>query len=211
MFASASTRAVNPHVYKTVPYDAVNGFTAISMVFASELMISVNPAVPANNLEELIQYAQANPGKLNFGSNVGSVLHLAGELFNDLAAVKITHVPYKNSGQALNGLIGSPGSTKSARMPPSLHTWWRPPPQNPKPGDLRNRSSNADSLLLEGRAARHRRRRDSRLISKEPALLKVPIGLLRTKGIGNVYGSMQALGMLRVRRGTYARLRFTKA
>jgi tripartite-type tricarboxylate transporter receptor subunit TctC len=69
-------------------------------------MISVNPAVPANTLPELIKYAQANPGKLNFGSNVGSILHLAGELFNDLAKVKITHVPYKSSGQALNDLLG---------------------------------------------------------------------------------------------------------
>jgi tripartite-type tricarboxylate transporter receptor subunit TctC len=106
VFASASTHAVNPHVYRKVPYDAINGFTAVALVSASELMISVNPAVPANTLPELIKYAQANPGKLNFGSNVGSILHLAGELFNDLAKVKITHVPYKSSGQALNDLLG---------------------------------------------------------------------------------------------------------
>lgn len=106
VFASASTHAVNPHVYRKVPYDAINGFTPVALVSASELMISVNPAVPANTLPELIKYAQANPGKLNFGSNVGSILHLAGELFNDLAKVKITHVPYKSSGQALNDLLG---------------------------------------------------------------------------------------------------------
>jgi tripartite-type tricarboxylate transporter receptor subunit TctC len=106
IFASASTHAVNPHVYRKVPYDAINGFTPISMVSASELMISVNPSVPAKNLNELVQFAQANPGKLNFGSNVGSILHLAGELFNDLAKTKITHVPYKSSGQALNDLLG---------------------------------------------------------------------------------------------------------
>lgn len=106
IFASASTHAVNPHVYRTVPYDAINGFTPISMVSASELMISLNPAVPAKTLQELVQYAHANPGKLNFGSNVGSILHLAGELFNDLARTKITHIPYKSSGQALNDLLG---------------------------------------------------------------------------------------------------------
>lgn len=106
IFASASTHAVNPHLYKSMPYDAINGFSPISMVSASELMISVNPAVPAKNLKELIQYAQANPGKLNFGSNVGSILHLAGELFNDMAKTQITHVPYKSSGQALNDLLG---------------------------------------------------------------------------------------------------------
>ncbi|MSQ71696.1 MAG: tripartite tricarboxylate transporter substrate binding protein [Betaproteobacteria bacterium] len=106
IFASASTHAVNPHVYRTVPYDAINGFTPISMVSASEMMISVNPGVPATNLRELIQFAQANPGRLNFGSNVGSVLHLAGELFNDMAKTKITHVPYKSSGQALTDLLG---------------------------------------------------------------------------------------------------------
>ena len=105
IFASASTHAVNPHVYRTVPYDAITGFTPISMVSASELMISLNPVVPAKNLDELIKYAHANPGKLNFGSNVGSILHLAGELFNDLAQTKITHIPYKSSGQALNDLL----------------------------------------------------------------------------------------------------------
>ena len=106
IFASASTHAINPHVYRTVPYDAINGFAPISMVSASEMMISVNPNVPATNLKELIQFAQANPGKLNFGSNVGSVLHLAGELFNDMAKTKIAHVPYKSSGQALTDLLG---------------------------------------------------------------------------------------------------------
>lgn len=105
IFASASTHAVNPHVYKTIPYDPIKGFTPISMVSASELMISLNPAVPAKNLKELIDYAHANPGKLNFGSNVGSILHLAGELFNDLAKTKIAHVPYKSSGQALTDLL----------------------------------------------------------------------------------------------------------
>jgi tripartite-type tricarboxylate transporter receptor subunit TctC len=106
IFASASTHAVNPHVYRTVPYDALNGFTPIAMVSASELMISLNPAVPAKTLQELVHYAHANPGKLNFGSNVGSILHLAGELFNDMARTKITHIPYKSSGQALNDLLG---------------------------------------------------------------------------------------------------------
>jgi tripartite-type tricarboxylate transporter receptor subunit TctC len=105
IFASASTHAVNPHLYKTSPYDAINDFTPIAMVSASELMISVNPTVPVKTLKELIHYAQSNPSKLNFGSNVGSTLHLAGELFNTAAKTQIMHVPYKSSGQALNDLL----------------------------------------------------------------------------------------------------------
>jgi len=75
------------------------------MVSTSELMISVNGSLPVKTLPELIQYAQASPGKLNFGSNVGSILHLAGELFNQRAKVQIIHIPYKSNLEALNDLI----------------------------------------------------------------------------------------------------------
>lgn len=105
LFANASTQAINPHLYSKPPYDAIGGFTPISMVSTSELMIAVNANLPVKTLPELIQFAKASPGKLNFGSNVGSILHLAGELFSQRANVQIVHIPYKSNLEALNDLI----------------------------------------------------------------------------------------------------------
>ena len=67
----------------------------------------VNPAVPANNVQELIALAKSQPGKINFGSaGTGSTPHLSGELFKSLAKIEITHVPYRGAGPAMNDLIG---------------------------------------------------------------------------------------------------------
>jgi tripartite-type tricarboxylate transporter receptor subunit TctC len=67
----------------------------------------VNPSVPANNVKELISLAKANPGKLNFGSSgSGGSNHLAGELFNAMAGVKMVHIPYKGNAPALTDLVG---------------------------------------------------------------------------------------------------------
>lgn len=172
IFASASTHAINPHVYRTVPYDSINGFTPISMVSASEMMISVNPAVPANNLKELIDYARANPNKLNFGSNVGSVLHLAGELFNDMAKVRITHVPYKSSGQALTDLLGGQIQVMFDTIPSAL-----PQIKSAKLRAIAVASAKRSALLPDVPTAQ-----EAGLVGYEPstwAMLEGPVGLPR--------------------------------
>jgi len=103
--ASYTTRAV---IYE-LPFDPVRDITPIIQAFSSGYILVAPPgnALPARNVKELIAYATANPGKLNFGSSgVGSFLHLGTELFQAMANVKMNHVPYKGAGPALNDLMG---------------------------------------------------------------------------------------------------------
>ena len=97
MFTQPAPLAVNKALYGKLTYEPEQ-FVPIALVSRQDIMLAVNPNVPANNLQELIAYAKANPGKLNFGSSgAGSAPHLAAELFNSMAGVKMVHVPYKGS------------------------------------------------------------------------------------------------------------------
>jgi tripartite-type tricarboxylate transporter receptor subunit TctC len=101
-----TTHAANPALYKKLPYDAMKDFAPIGNAIVSPLVLSVPPSLPADNVQELIAYAKANPGKLNFGSaGVGNTLHLAGELFKSRAGIDIVHVPYKGAAAAVLDLI----------------------------------------------------------------------------------------------------------
>ena len=100
---------VNEALLKSRPlYDAVKDLDPIAGVAANALCIALHPAVPAQNLKELIAYAKANPGKLSYGhSGVGSIQHLAGELFKSLAGLpEIVQVPYRGTGPVITDLIG---------------------------------------------------------------------------------------------------------
>jgi tripartite-type tricarboxylate transporter receptor subunit TctC len=98
--------ATNAALYN-LPYDPVNDVAAISLIGESGFVVSLHPAVPAANIKELIAYDKANPGKLNYGSGgTGGSNHLVTEYFNLMAGTKMTHVPYKGGGPALNDLIG---------------------------------------------------------------------------------------------------------
>ena len=99
--------AVNPSLYAKLPYDPVNGFAPVARAVSALNVLVVHPSLPVNSVKELIAYAKANPGKLNFGSSgVGFADHLAGELFNTMAGVKMTHVPYKGGAPAMIDLVG---------------------------------------------------------------------------------------------------------
>lgn len=101
------TLAIGPSLYPNVGYDSRKDFEAIGRIGAAPSTIVVNPSFPVRSLAELIAYAKAHPGEVNFGSaGVGSVNHIAGELFATMAGVKLTHVPYKGTGPALNDLLG---------------------------------------------------------------------------------------------------------
>ena len=111
---------VNESLLKSRPlYDAVKDLDAIAGIAANALCIAVHPAVPAQNLKELIAYAKANPGKLSYGhSGVGSIQHLMGELFKSLAGTPdIVQVPYRGTGPLITDLVsgqvpmGTPGVT----------------------------------------------------------------------------------------------------
>ena len=84
-------------------------------------VLVVNPLVPANSVQELIAYAKANPGKLNFASSgSGTSIHLSGELFKVLTGVQMTHVPYKGSAPALSDLVGGQVQLMFDNLPSSL-------------------------------------------------------------------------------------------
>ena len=100
--------AINPSIYKKLPYDTLRDFTPVSLAATSGgLVMSAHPSVLPRNVKELIEFDHAKPGQLTFGSGgVGNTLHMAGELFNIMAKTKLTHVPYKGSAPALTDVLG---------------------------------------------------------------------------------------------------------
>lgn len=107
LMTTSSTFAANPSLYKSLPFNVQTDFAPITLTAFIPNLLVVNPAVPANNVPELIAYLKANPGKLNFGSaGNGTSQHIAGELFNSLAGVKMVHVAYRGGAPAVNDLLG---------------------------------------------------------------------------------------------------------
>jgi tripartite-type tricarboxylate transporter receptor subunit TctC len=101
------TFAVNPSLFKKLPYDTEKDLAPVTLVASAPLMLVVHPSVPAKSLAEFITYAKANAGKLNFGSGgAGTTPHLAGEMLKMMAGAQMTHVPYKGGGPALTDLMG---------------------------------------------------------------------------------------------------------
>ena len=97
----SASHSVNSATNPKLPYDLTKDLQAISQATSLFYVMYVHPAVPAKSVQELISYAKANPGKLNFGSSgTGGLQHLAGEMFNFLAGVKMVHVPYKGGAAA---------------------------------------------------------------------------------------------------------------
>lgn len=103
-----STHAINQSLYKTLPYDPIKDFSPISLVAKSPLILLVNASVPVRSVEELITYANANPGKLNFASaGNGSPSHIALAMFTSMARVNLVHVPYRGAAPAQVDLLAS--------------------------------------------------------------------------------------------------------
>lgn len=92
---------VNAALYDNLPYDSVKDFTPVGIIGESPLLVVASSNLPANNMKELIALAKAKPGVLNYASTgVGSPAHIAGELLNNMAGIKMTHIPYKDMGKA---------------------------------------------------------------------------------------------------------------
>ncbi|MBS0454138.1 MAG: tripartite tricarboxylate transporter substrate binding protein [Proteobacteria bacterium] len=103
----SSNHVINPGIYKTIPYDSLKDITPIAVLATVPLVLVVNPSVPVKSVKELIAYAKANPGKLNYGSaGNGSTLHLAGELLVSETGIDMKHVPYRGTGPLITDLIG---------------------------------------------------------------------------------------------------------
>jgi tripartite-type tricarboxylate transporter receptor subunit TctC len=102
-----STLAINPAIYKKVPYDALTDFAPISLVVTLPNVLVVHPSLGVKSVKELITYSKARPGKINFASaGLGTSPHLSMELFLSMTGLKMFHVAYKGSGQGLIEVVG---------------------------------------------------------------------------------------------------------
>jgi tripartite-type tricarboxylate transporter receptor subunit TctC len=103
---AASIIVLNPMLYKKLPYDPVRDFRMLALVTDLPVVMEVHPSMPARTVAEFVAYAKQNPGKINFGSaGTGGTIHLAGEMFKQMAGVDMVHVPYKGAGPALTDLL----------------------------------------------------------------------------------------------------------
>jgi tripartite-type tricarboxylate transporter receptor subunit TctC len=124
------TLAIGPSLYPNVGYDPRKDFAPIGRIGTAPNTLVVHPSFPAKTIGELISYAKANPGKVNYGSaGVGTVSHVCGEYFATAAGIKLTHIPYKGTGPVIADLLG--GHIPMAFAPiPATH-------ENAKSGNLR--------------------------------------------------------------------------
>src|ERR1700704_629939 len=103
---AASIFVLNPMLYKKLPYDPVKDFRMLALITDLPVVMEVHPSLPAKTVAEFVAYAKQNPGKLNFGSaGTGGTIHLAGEMFKQMAGVELVHGPYKGAGPALTDLL----------------------------------------------------------------------------------------------------------
>jgi tripartite-type tricarboxylate transporter receptor subunit TctC len=118
---SASTLAINPAAYKSLPYDVLADLALISNIAATPNIMSVHPSVPARTMAELIALAKREPGKLSYASpGHGSLGHLLGEQFKLATGTDILHVPYRGMGPALNDAVGGQVQVIYDNLPTSL-------------------------------------------------------------------------------------------
>jgi tripartite-type tricarboxylate transporter receptor subunit TctC len=121
LFGTNGTLGIGPALYKNLRYDPAHDLSPVGILQKLPLLLIVNPSVPAQNLHELIDYARANPGKLSFASaDVGTVSHLAGELFKDEAKIDILHVPYKGGGATFPDLLAGRVAMMLETIPTAL-------------------------------------------------------------------------------------------
>lgn len=106
LISSTASLAINPTLYKNLPYDPLKDFTPIALINTSPLFLLTNPSSPYKNVGELISYAKANPGKLSYGSSgSGTTGHIAMEMLKKDAGIFMVHVPYKGSPSMVTDLI----------------------------------------------------------------------------------------------------------
>jgi tripartite-type tricarboxylate transporter receptor subunit TctC len=107
LLAVQSSLTINPNLQKKVPYDPVHDFAPISKMSSYMFFAVAHPSLPARSVKQLIALAKQRPGQIDYASvGIGSGTHMAGELFNYMAGVKLAHVPYKGSGQVMPDLLG---------------------------------------------------------------------------------------------------------
>lgn len=107
LVASPAVMTVNPSLFASMPFDPIKDFAAVTKVASTPNVLAAHPSFLVRTIQELVEYARANPGKVNWASSgTGAGGHLAMELFRIRANIKVVHVPYKGAGPALVGLLG---------------------------------------------------------------------------------------------------------
>ena len=119
--ASAGPLAVNPFIYSKLPHDTLKDFTQIASMCNFPLLLVVHPSLPVKSVKELIALARSRPGEVSYSSpGAGNSSHLAGELFNSMAKVKILHIPYKGMAPAVVSTVSGESQLIYASIPPIL-------------------------------------------------------------------------------------------
>ncbi len=109
--------SVNPVLYTKLPYDSLKDFVAISMVGSFPLALVVHPSVPANSVQELVAYAKANPGKLNYSSG-STAFQVASEMFKQMTGTDLRHIPYKGSAASITAVMAGEVQMTIVDTPP---------------------------------------------------------------------------------------------
>ena len=122
LMATVSTHAINPGLYKKMPYDPIQDFAPIGEIGVTPIMLAVHPSLPAADVKSLIALIKQGPGKFTYGSSgLGSILHLCGEEFKELAGgLNIAHVPYRGSAPMMSDLVGGQISMAFDATPTAL-------------------------------------------------------------------------------------------
>jgi tripartite-type tricarboxylate transporter receptor subunit TctC len=100
------TLAINPTLYPNAGYDPRKDFAPIGLIGSQPSVLTVNPSLPARSAAEIVAYAKANPGRINYGFVPGTVGHITTEMFVKTAGIELTRIPYKGNGPAIGDLIG---------------------------------------------------------------------------------------------------------
>ncbi|MBY4947263.1 tripartite tricarboxylate transporter substrate binding protein [Cupriavidus respiraculi] len=119
-FGAISTNALNPHIYKSVPFDPRKDFTAVSLLGTSTIVLEVGAGFPVKTVRELVSYAKTHPGLTYATAGAGTSMHLAGVMFAQATGTNLTHAPYKGSSPAINDLLGGHINVMFDNLPASL-------------------------------------------------------------------------------------------
>ncbi|HXM83374.1 MAG TPA: tripartite tricarboxylate transporter substrate binding protein [Burkholderiales bacterium] len=118
LIADVGQLAINPHLFKQLPYDPLKDLAPVSLIGSTALFLVLHPSVPANSFQELVAYARSKPGTLNYGSSgLGSIHHLTTEALKAAFGLDIVHVPFKGMGQAVPALLGGQVSMLFSALP----------------------------------------------------------------------------------------------
>jgi len=121
VMGTVGTHSINGALYSKMPYDMVKDFAPVTLIASTPNLLVVNPALPVKNVQELIAYGKANPGKLSFGSpGIGTSIHVSGELMKSMTGIEMTHVPYKGRQFAIPDLLGGQIQLMFDNMPSAL-------------------------------------------------------------------------------------------